>query len=268
MKKNIAQFLEVCIVQTDLVWNDVSANLHHIEGLLGQQKEKPDLIVLPEMFNTAFVMNPSLTAEKPNGRTTQWLLHQAYTYQSVIAGSICVEENRCYYNRFIAAYPDGTLFTYDKRHLFRLADEHKHFSSGQHSSVFEVKGWKIKPLICYDLRFPVWSKNRFLNDEYEYDCLLYVANWPQRRNRVWKTLLPARAIENQAYVVGVNRIGMDGNSVPHAGESVVYDPKGNLMYAALPDTEMVECKSLNFESLSSFRKEFPIAYDWDTFTID
>ena len=266
MKRNILQKLEVCIIQTDLVWSNAAENLKHIGGLLNQLEEKVDLIVLPEMFNTAFVMNPPSIAEKPEGTSTLWLREPALKHQAVVAGSICIEENNSFYNRFLAAFPDGTLFQYDKRHLFRLAHEQKHFTAGNQTSVFELKGWKIKPLVCYDLRFPVWSKNRFQEGEYEYDCLIYVANWPTFRSNVWKTLLLARAMENQAYVIGVNRIGKDGNGIPHTGDSAIIDPKGIEVYAAPPDTEVIKCMTLDYQALTSYRNDIEIGGDWDEFT--
>ena len=262
------QKLEVCIVQTHLVWNGTKENLEHISDLLHQLTQKPDLIVLPEMFNTAFVMNPELIAERKDGVSTNWMKQQAQIHQAVIAGSICIEENNQFYNRFLAVYPDGHIFQYDKRHLFRLANEQNFFTSGNKTIVFDVKGWKIKPLVCYDLRFPVWSKNRYTNQSYEYDVLIYVANWPIFRSHVWKTLLLARAMENQAYVVGVNRIGKDGNGVPHSGDSMIIDPKGIPLYTALPDTEEIHCLSLEYNALTKYRKDIEIGPDWDRFSFN
>ena len=259
--------LNVCIVQSDLVWKGKKENLKHFEKLFSQLNHKADIIVLPEMFNTAFVMNPPLIAERMGGDSTIWLQQQASQSKAVIVGSICIEEEGNYFNRFMAVFPDGRIFQYDKRHLFRLADETAYFSKGNHSLIFEIKGWKIKPLVCYDLRFPVWSKNNFKEGTFEYDCLIYVANWPEFRNYVWKSLLVARAMENQAYVIGVNRIGLDGNNIPHTGDSMILDPKGKSLYTAPSNTEIMHCHTLDYPPLAKLRNDIEIGPDWDSFSI-
>ncbi len=265
MENIISPTLEVCLFQTDLAWNQPKINLSNIEKAIKTLNHAVDLIVLPEMFNTAFVMNPSIIAEKPGGSTTLWMQQLAKKHQTVVAGSICIEENARFYNRFLAVFPDGRIFQYDKKHLFLLANETEYFTKGNQSITFEIQGWKIKPLICYDLRFPVWSKNQYHEGEFEYDCLIYVANWPTFRSYVWKSLLVARAMENQAYVIGVNRVGKDGNGIPHTGDSMVLDPKGKTVFAAPENQNILQCVTLQHEVLKTTRKDIDLGWDWDEF---
>lgn len=220
-----------------------------------------DLIVLPEMFSTGFTMDAESQAEPVDGPSTDWLRIQASDRQTAICGSLIIKDGEHYYNRFILMRPDGTHEQYDKRHLFRLADEHQHYSAGEKQAVFELNGWRVCPMICYDLRFPVWSRNRDA-----YDLLIYVANWPGRRHLAWETLIRARAIENQAYVAAVNRSGTDGNDLPYLGGSAIIDYLGQelLDLGSTPGHGMA---SLNMQDLLTFRDRFPFHKDADQFEI-
>jgi len=213
-------------------------------------------------------MNPKKCAEPINGQTMQWLKAKAKELKASIMGSILVCDNNNYYNRLVLMQPDGIFEQYDKRHLFCLSDEQKLYTKGQKKTIVNVNGWKICPLICYDLRFPVWSKNSYNEkDGYKYDCLIYVANWPERRNYAWNSLLKARAIENQAYVIGINRIGADGNSTPHSGCSMVIDYKGIPKLEFPENKEFIETISISKEGLRDFRNQFTVGLDWDNFEI-
>ena len=258
--------LRITWVQTDLVWEDQKANIRHfrekIEGISGT-----DLILLPEMFNTGFSLSPDRCAEPPGGPSARFLEEMAREKQCAVAATLLTEENGHFFNRLHFYFPDGSVETYDKRHLFRLSEESRLFRGGNKRKIIHYKDWKIMPLVCYDLRFPVWSKNRFMNGEYEYDLLFYLANWPDSRSKVWKFLLTARAIENQAYVAGVNRIGTDGYGTWHSGGSIAADAKGNILGEAgggLPSVQTVILKS---DDLKFFRESFTVGMDWDPFTI-
>lgn len=256
--------LKVTLVQTYLNWEHVDENLKHFSKVLDKITEPTDLIVLPEMFTTGFTMKPEKLAEDHGGKGLQWMLQKSKEKNSVITGSISVKDKNCFYNRLYWVKPDGTYQFYDKRHLFRMGNEQEHYSKGDQKIIIELKGWKICPLICYDLRFPVWSRNTKAD---QYDVLVYVANWPQVRSHPWKQLLIARAIENQCYTIGVNRIGRDGNLVEHSGDSVVFSPKGETMSCIKPNEDTTETISLNFQQLLDFRKAFPVLSDADQFSI-
>lgn len=262
------QDLKVSIIQSDLVWEDKEANLASFAFEIDNIKETVDLIVLPEMFATGFVVQPERIAEEMNGSIMQWMREQADKTQAVICGSLVVSENKKYYNRLIWMLPDGTFKQYDKRHLFSMGGEHHRFTSGTETLLVELKGWKIKPLVCYDLRFPVWAKNNLTEGEYDYDVLIYIANWPASRRDPWMSLLKARALENQAYVVGVNRIGEDGNALPHAGDSCIYNPKGQKMLHQPSHTEFTETLVLSRKMIDDFREKFNVGLDWDRFSIE
>jgi len=253
--------LRVTMVQADLAWQDPAANRRslaaHFRGLVGHT----DLVVLPEMFSTGFSMETEALAEDMDGPTVGWMREEAAALGCVITGSLIVrEQGRCH-NRLVWARPDGTLGHYDKRHLFRIAGEQDHYAAGDQRRVLELKGWRVCPLICYDLRFPVWSRNRD-----DYDLLLYVANWPQRRAHAWSTLLKARAIENLCYVVGVNRIGRDGNGASYAGDSVALDFLGQPL-SSEGGGDRVETAVLDLESLQAYRSSFPAHLDADRFEL-
>ncbi|KAF0203387.1 MAG: carbon-nitrogen hydrolase family [Bacteroidetes bacterium] len=260
--------LRVSIIQAPLEWADKPKNLAYFTHELEVLNGTPDLIILPEMFATGFVMNPAEISEPMNGVIMQWMANNAAKYDCVIAGSIAIEEEGKYFNRLIWMKADGTFVTTDKRHLFRMGNEHQLFSAGDKPLVVELNGWRIRPLICYDLRFPVWSKNRIIDGKYEYDLMFYVANWPASRNYVWKTLLTARAIENQAYCVGVNRIGEDGKGIPHSGNSMVLDFKGRSLICGPANKPFSDTAVLDHQELSAFRERFAVGLDWDDFTIN
>jgi predicted amidohydrolase len=257
--------LKITIIQSDLIWEDVQANLHAFEKKISDINNT-DIIVLPEMFNSGFSPNFNNYAENSNGKTIQWLKNIAKEKKCVVTGSLLIKENNSYYNRLIWMNTDGNYQKYDKRHLFRPAKEHIYSSKGNKKLIVETKGWKIRPLVCYDLRFPVWSKNTF-TDIYEYDCLIYIANWPKHKNYHWKSLLIARAIENQSYIIGVNRIGIDGNKVPFSGYSMVINPKGKIISKTKSDTESIETIELSKYKMENYRKQFTVALDWDKFKI-
>ncbi len=262
------QNLNVSIVQTALYWENPSANLAMFSKKLKALKENTDVIVLPEMFTTGFAVDRQRVAEAHGGEGLQWMQQIAGEKNCVITGSIAVKEEDKLYNRLYWVKPDGTYTTYDKRHLFRMAGENKYYTAGDKKLVAEVKGWKICPLICYDLRFPVWARNRW-NEEglAQYDALLYVANWPEARSFPWKSLLIARAIENQAYVIGVNRIGSDGNHIAHSGDSAVINPRGEQLTETKAHEERIETITLDYTYLSEFRKQFPVGMDADEFSL-
>lgn len=256
--------IKITIVQTSLAWENIDANLSSFSQKLENiQPSSTDLIVLPEMFNTGFTMNASRIAESVHGKTMQWMANISMQKKCVVTGSLVITDDGNYYNRLIWMRPDGTYEFYDKRHLFRMAKENETYTGGEKKLITELEGWKICPLVCYDLRFPVWSRNR-----QDYDCLIYVANWPERRSYAWRQLLIARAIENQTYVIGVNRIGKDGNSVEHSGYSVVLNPKGEPLSNIKPNVESTETILLSHQELENYRKEFPVALDADNFRIE
>lgn len=267
--------LKISLIQADLHWENIDENLQLFSQKIAAIAEATDLIVLPEMFSTGFSMRPSIFAENMNGKTVKWMATKAAEKNCVITGSFICEENGKYFNRLIWMKPDGTYSTYDKRHLFRMANEDNHYSPGENKIIVELKGWKICPLICYDLRFPVWSRQQLAVDnkqkekspQYQYDVLIYVANWPERRAHPWKTLLMARAIENQCYVVGLNRVGDDGNKIEHSGDSAVINAKGEVISTIRSKQESTETVTLNFEELKTFRKSFPAIMDADDFEI-
>ncbi len=261
------QDLNISIIQSDLVWKDVAANLASFDYDINQIQEDIDLIVLPEMFNTGFVVDPDDVAEEMEGISMQWMRKQSLKKHAVICGSLIIRENGKYYNRLFWMKPDGSFQHYDKRHLFSLGGEHEKFTGGTESLIVELNGWKIKPLVCYDLRFPVWSKNNYSNGNYDYDLLIYIANWPASRRDPWMSLLKARAIENQAYVIGVNRIGEDGNGLAHSGDSNIYDAKGQKIIQHQSNTEFTETILLSKKILYDFREKFTVGLDWDSFSI-
>jgi predicted amidohydrolase len=258
---SVNSHLRVTLVQTELAWQDPAANRHRLAAHLRGLSSHTDLVALPEMFSTGFSMDAAALAEDMAGPTIGWMREEAAALGCVITGSLIVrEEGRCY-NRLVWARPDGTLQHYDKRHLFRIAGEQDHYAAGGRRLVVELKGWRVCPMICYDLRFPVWSRNRD-----DYDLLLYVANWPQRRAHAWSTLLKARAIENLSYVVGVNRIGRDGNGATYAGDSVALDFLGQTL-SSEGGGDRVETAVLDLESLHAYRRSFPAHLDADRFEL-
>ncbi len=268
--------LKITIIQANLHWENKIKNLEMFAQKINSITEHTDIIVLPEMFTTGFSMKPHEFAESMTGPTIIWLKEQAVKKKCVITGSFICEENGNYFNRLVWASADGNCDTYDKRHLFRMANEDNYYTAGNEKIIVELKGWKICPLVCYDLRFPVWSRNTNTSERptdkenviYEYDILIYVANWPEVRSYPWKTLLLARAIENQCYVVGLNRVGDDGNKIYHSGDSAVINAKGISVSKTKAHEESVETVTLNYEELASFRKSFPAMLDADEFQIN
>ena len=255
--------LKITVFQAYLFWENVDKNLQNLTLRLSSGvKEKTDLIVLPEMFNTGFSMNAVALAEEMNGKTMQWMKNTADKYDSVVAGSLIIKENDLYYNRLIWMLPSGKFQYYDKRHLFGMGEEDKNYTAGNEKVIVDLKGWKIRLAICYDLRFPVWLRNQHK----EYDILLVIASWPDKRTAHWKALIPARAIENQSYVIGVNRVGHDGNEIYHSGHSMCIDPQGNTVYYK-PEDEDLYTFSISYEDLVKTRRMFPFLKDADAFTI-
>jgi omega-amidase len=259
--------LSVSMVQTRLFWQSPEENLQWLEGRMEWITGKTDIIILPEMFTTGFSMNALVHAETMDGSAMIWMQKMAAQKNAVIVGSMMMKESGSYFNRLIWMHPDGRYEMYDKRHLFRMAHEQEHYTAGTSRVIFHHKGWNICPLICYDLRFPVWSRNRLVGSEYDYDVLIYIANWPERRAHAWRSLLVARAIENQAYVIGVNRIGKDGNDVMYSGDSAVIDFTGERLSRTERYGDRCETVVISKEELLNFRTSFPAALDADQFTI-
>ncbi|MGK3142834.1 amidohydrolase [Pantoea sp. C2G6] len=252
--------LKITVLQETLSWMDGEANLRHfdqqLDGLSGR-----DLILLPEMFTTGFAMEAAKSS-LPQAQVVEWLHQHARKTDALVGGSAAIQTDSGAVNRFLLVEPDGTLHHYDKRHLFRMADEHHHYLPGEQRQVFEWRGWRILPQICYDLRFPVFSRNR--ND---YDLALYVANWPAPRALHWQALLLARAIENQAYVAGCNRVGSDGNQHHYSGDSQIISPQGEILAAAEPHQRARLEAELSLEALQAYRERFPAWQDGDRFSL-
>jgi omega-amidase len=258
--------LSCALIQTKLFWEDAIANRAMLEEKINSIKEKTEVVILPEMFSTGFSMRPKKLAETMNGETIAWMKHIAITKKIILTGSLIIKENENYFNRLIWMLPNGDYGFYDKRHLFAYGDEHNHYSPGSKRLIASAKGWKINLQVCYDLRFPVWARQCVKESDFEYDVLIYVANWPERRSLAWKTLLQARAIENQCYVIGVNRVGDDGNNIYYAGDSMVIDPLGEILYHK-KDEEDIFTIDLNKHHLLEIRKKFPFLKDADRFII-
>ncbi len=257
------QNLEVALIQSHLAWENPVQNRAHFTNKINAIQDKVDLIILPEMFSTGFTMNAANVAETMQGDTMLWLIEMASKKDCAIAGSIIIKENDQYFNRFLFVLPDGNFEYYDKHQLFTLAKEQEVFTAGQNEVIISYKGWKIKPQICYDLRFPVWARNTN-----EYDVLLYVASWPKPRVNAWDTLLKARAIENMCYCIGVNRIGLDGKGYEYNGHSSIYDVLGN----SIPDENPIERETIIYATLDkshiqTTRKKLPFLNDADTFKL-
>jgi predicted amidohydrolase len=252
--------ISISIIQSDIIWEDRLSNLENYQNKINQI-ESTDLIVLPEMFTTGFSMNPKDISETMNGETVQWMKDNASKINSAVCGSIIIEEDDKYFNRFIWVNPDGSIHHYDKKHLFSFAGEDKNYTAGSEKIIIEYKGWKICPLVCYDLRFPVWSRN-----SEDYDLLIYVANWPTKRKLAWKSLLVARAIENQCYVIGVNRVGRDENNHYYSGESSLINALGETLYTN-SHIEDIYTTSISKYELNKVRNQLPFLNDKDNFKI-
>jgi omega-amidase len=262
--------LAVTLVQCSLSWEEAEENRSSIKSLLYSHKATSDLIILPEMFTTGFSMNAKSLAEQMDGKTHLWMKEMAEDLDSVLIGSLIIEASGKYYNRLLVVSPSGKTEHYDKRHLFSFAGEDENYHPGLDRLIFECHGWRICPLVCYDLRFPIWSRNAELNggvDANLFDLLIYVANWPKARRQPWINLLEARAHENQAYVIGVNRIGQDGNNIEYFGDSVAYSPKGKKLSEIKANQISVETVLLNKDDLLAFREKFPVGTDKDRFKL-
>jgi omega-amidase len=257
--------LTLTLIQTQLHWEDKEANLQMLEAKIKSIQQPTHIVVLPETFNTGFSMKPKELAEPMNGPTMQWMKKVSAEKRIILTGSIMIEEEGLYYNRLIWMQPNGQYGFYNKRHLFSYGGEGEQYTSGNQRFIASVNGWRINLMVCYDLRFPVWSRQQFHQaNGYEYDVLVYIANWPSRRNHAWKTLLQARAIENQSYVIGVNRVGVDGNGLDHSGDSMVVDALGEVLYHKADDEDLFTI-TLQKEQLLEIRERLPFWKEADPF---
>ncbi len=274
--------LTITLIQSNLHWENKKANLDMFSKKIDSIQEKTEIIILPEMFSTGFSMKPEMLAEDMNGETVQWMKKISSDKEIILTGSIIIEQDKKYFNRLIWMLPNGEYGVYDKRHLFAYGDEHTQFSAGSKRLIASVKGWKINLQVCYDLRFPVWARQTPISfvqrdsyggeglgvkSELEYDVLIYVANWPERRSIAWKTLIQARAIENQCYLVGVNRVGDDGNEIHYNGDSMIVDPLGEVLYQKTNE-EDIFTYTLQKGKLNKVRNKFPFWKDADEFKIN
>ncbi|KAA5827900.1 amidohydrolase [Algibacter amylolyticus] len=256
MKKD----LKIALIQTDLVWENPEQNRVNFTKKIKNISEDVDIIVLPEMFTSGFTMNASAVAETMDGKTVTWLKELALQVDAAIIGSMVILEGNAFYNRLLFVMPSGQVSHYDKRHSFTLVGEEKVYTSGIKKVIVDYKGWKICPLICYDLRFPVWARNTE-----DYDVLLYVANWPKPRVSAWDTLLKARAIENMSYCVGVNRVGVDGVNAVYSGHSAVYDVLGQQLVTCAPNEDTIKIATLEKRHVEAYRNKFKFLNDKDQF---
>lgn len=256
--------IRISLIQTDIAWENKPENLRRTEEKLSRLSGLSDLAVLPEMFSTGFSMRSDLLAETIDGPTLSKLKEWSSRYELALAGSFIASVNGKFHNRAFFLTPDGEACFYDKKHLFRMGDEPNHFNAGSRYEIVRYKGWNIRLAVCYDLRFPVWLRNA----GNEYDLLIVVANWPEARRIAWETLLCARAIENQCYVCGVNRVGVDGNGFAHSGQSLLFDAKGNCLAGFDAHEEGVRTVEIDLDALRSFRRKFPVWKDADPFTFD
>ncbi|MEO8765420.1 MAG: amidohydrolase [Ginsengibacter sp.] len=274
--------LTITLIQPNLQWENKTANLEMLSQKIEGIREKTEVVILPEMFSTGFSMKPELFAEKMDGETIEWMRRISFEKKIILTGSIIVEDtdaaspgDKKFFNRLIWMLPHGEYGFYDKRHLFAYGDEHAHYCAGEKRLIASVKGWKINLQVCYDLRFPVWARQsppiaaqrQDVKPEPEYHLLIYVANWPGRRSNAWQTLLKARAIENQCYVAGINRVGEDGNGIYHSGDSMIVDPLGEILYQKSHD-EAVFTYTLQKEKLIEVREKYPFWKDADLFNIN
>ena len=252
------QDLKVTLIQSELVWEDISSNLTGFDNTINAVEEDTHLIILPEMFSTGFTMNAAALAQDMKGSAVKWIKEKSAEKTVDILGSIIAEDGGKFFNRLVWAKPDGEIFTYDKKHLFRMAGEEKIYSAGSKNITVELNGWKIRPFICYDLRFPVWTRNV----KNQFDAAIFIANWPERRSAHWKALLQARAIENQCYVIGVNRVGTDGNGLTYSGDSSIIDPWGTVIFQKSNQT-CIHTAELSYDVLKTSREDFPVWMDAD-----
>lgn len=254
--------LNVTLIQSEIIWENPSRNLAQLQNRFEKLEHATDLVILPEMFSTGFTMNAAAMAEPQDGPTVTWMLKMSAQTKADIIGSVITKSGDKYYNRLFWVKPDGTVNCYDKRHLFRMAGEQEVYDGGSAHLTVQLKDWRIRPFICYDLRFPVWCRNR----DKEYDLAVFIANWPERRAAHWKILLQARAIENQCYVIGVNRVGADGLGIQYSGDSMIFDALGNNL-VHLRRTATMHTERLSRAALESYREKFPAWIDADNFDI-
>lgn len=254
--------MKISVVQPDLAWENKLQNFSNLYKLIFPLYNETDLVILPEMFSTGFSMNPVKLCETPEGETLEWMRNIAVKGNFGICGSYIVKDNNQFFNRWVFVSPEKGIWHYDKRHLFSMGGEDRFFSAGKNRLVFSFRGARISPYICYDLRFPVWSRNRN-----EYDLMIISSNWPESRISVWNTLLKARAIENQCYVAGSNRIGTDGAGIKYCGDSMIINPRGEIIESARRNEECFINSEISLTELSEFRKKFPVSNDSDNFTI-
>jgi predicted amidohydrolase len=262
--------LRVSLIQAATLWHDAAGNRRLYGDLVRALKGTTDLVVMPETFTSGFTNETLANAESMKGESVAWLQALAAEIGVVITGSMVIRDGERYFNRLMWARPDGSLSHYDKRHLFRMANEHQRYAGGKARLLVELNGWRVCPMVCYDLRFPVWVRNRFgatVADRFDYDLLLMVANWPAPRRTAWRTLLRARAIENLCYVAGVNRVGVDGNQLPYAGDSAVVDFLGEAL-VDLGLQPQVVTTVLSATALSQHRSRFPAQLDADAFELE
>lgn len=257
--------LTVTIIQSDLFWEDKDANLKSFKEKILSITQHTELIILPEMFTTGFSMSPETLAEKMDGKTIRWMKEISASRKAVVTGSVIIEEDGHCFNRLIWMLPTGDFGYYDKRHLFGYAGENSHYTPGNKKLIASLKGWKINLQICYDLRFPVWARQPVEEDK-QYDVYINIASWPDKRRNAWKSLLTARAIENQSFVIGVNRVGNDGNSHHYAGDSMIVDPLGEVIYLK-EQVEDVFTYTLKKERITETRTSLPFLKDADEYTI-
>ena len=251
--------LKITVIQPDIIWENIQANLEKYSEMLSEIGET-DLIIFPEMFTTGFSMKPEKLKEKMDGPSVQWMKKTAARKDASVAGSLIIEDNGKIFNRAVWVFPDGKIQFYDKHHLFTMGEEHIHYTQGNKKSVIDFKGWRFCPLICYDLRFPVWGRNTE-----NYDVLIYMANWPSPRHHHWKTLLTARAVENMSYCIGVNRTGNDGAGLKYSGDSGLISPKGFSEF--MGEKEKTQTFEISYSELKDYRKSFPFLNDRDEFQI-
>ncbi len=252
--------LQISTIQADLIWESPIDNLRKFSNKLDSIKST-DIVILPEMFTTGFSMASEKLAETMNGISVKWMKQKAKDLNALICGSLIISDKEKYFNRFLAVHPSGKIDSYDKKHLFRMGGEGNAYEAGNEKIVFEYKGWKIKPLICYDVRFPVWARN-----VKDYDLLIYIASFPKIRRNAWSTLLRARSIENQVYTIGVNRVGMDGNGLEYSGDSVILDFNGDYIYQK-SDVEDVFTTTIDLNAQKAYRLKFPFLSDRDSFKL-
>ncbi|PUZ20437.1 Predicted amidohydrolase [Chitinophaga costaii] len=258
--------LTVTLIQANLNWENIDANLRLFDEKINAIQGRTEVVILPEMFSTGFSMRPEVLAQTMEGSAVIWMEQKAREKNVILTGSLIIKDGDHYVNRLLWMQPNGVYGIYDKRHLFGYAGEDNHYHAGDKRLIAQVKGWKINLNVCYDLRFPVWSRNAIQQDGVAYDVLINVANWPERRNTAWKALLQARAIENQAYVIGLNRVGNDGNNIYHSGDSSIIDPLGEILYQKAHD-EDVFTYTLHREKLEEIRKNIPFLKDADKFQV-